>query len=81
MGGEPLVVVRHPLADNPPDEVARKAAAIVDEVVSVLTEPAEGLAERHRRRFTKLAERRFAGGAVCGDEACVGELDRGGAAR
>jgi hypothetical protein len=77
MGGEPLVVIRHPLADNRPEEVARKAAAIVDEIVSVLTEPAALLAERYRSRFLKLAERRLERGAVCRDEVCIVDVDRG----
>jgi hypothetical protein len=77
MSGEPLVVVAHPLADNRPDEVARKAAAIVDEIVSVLTEPAETLAERYRGRFLKLAERRLERAAVCADETCIADVDRG----
>jgi len=77
MSGEPLVVVTHPLADNLPDEVARKAAAIVDEVVSVLTESAATLAERYRDRFLKLAERRREGRAVCIDDVCIVDVDRG----
>ena len=77
MGGEPLVVIAHPLADNRPDEVARKAAAIVDEIVSVLTEPASTLAERYRGRFLKLAERRLDRSTVCTDEVCVADVDRG----
>ena len=77
MGGEPLVVIAHPLADNRPDEVARKAAAIVDEIVSVLTEPASTLAERYRGRFVKLAERRLERSTVCTDEVCVADVDRG----
>jgi hypothetical protein len=77
MAGQPLVVLRHPLADNRPDEVARKASAIVDEVVSVLTEPAERLADRYRHRYLKLAERQFDGAAVCTEEACLADLDRG----
>jgi hypothetical protein len=77
MGGEPLVVIAHPLADNRPDEVARKAGAIVDEVVSVLTEPADTLARRYRDRFSKVAERRLVGAAACTDEVCIGGVDRG----
>jgi hypothetical protein len=77
MGGEPLVVISHPLADNRPDEVARKAAAIVDEIVSVLTEPAATLASRYRSRFLKLAERRLERAEVCTDEACIVDVDRG----
>jgi hypothetical protein len=77
MGSQPLVVIAHPLADNRPDEVARKAAAIVDEIVSVLTEPVATLAARYRSRFLKLAERRIDGSTVCTDEVCVVEVDRG----
>jgi hypothetical protein len=77
MGGEPLVVITHPLADNRPDEVARKAGAIVEEIVSVLTEPAATLAERYRGRFLKLAERRFDRSTVCTDDVCVVDVDRG----
>jgi hypothetical protein len=71
MSGEPLVVITHPLADNRPEEVARKAAAIIDEIVSVLTESAETLAERYRNRFLKLTERRLERAAVCTDDVCV----------
>ena len=77
MSGEPLVVIAHPLADNRPEEVARKAAAIVDEIVLVLTEPAETLAERYRGRFLKLAERRLEAPAVCTDDVCIVDVDRG----
>ena len=77
MGGEPLVIISHPLADNRPDEVARKAAAIVEEIVSVLTEPAATLADRYRSRFLKLTERRLERGEVCTDEVCIVDVDRG----
>jgi hypothetical protein len=77
MGGQPLVVLPHPLADNRPHEVARKAAAIFDEVVAVLTEPAERLVERYRDRFLKPADRRADGAAVCTDQICVVDVDRG----
>jgi hypothetical protein len=77
MGGEPLVVIAHPLADNRRDEVARKAAAIVDEIVSVLTEPAATLAERYRTRFLKIAERRLESSSVCTEEVCVVDVERG----
>lgn len=77
MSGEPLVVVTHPLADNQPDEVARKAEAIVEEVVSVLSEPAETLAKRYRDRFSRIADRRRDVGAVCIDEVCIVDVDRG----
>ena len=77
MGGEPLVVVPHPLADNHPHEVASKAAAIVDEILAVLTEPAGELAERYRSRFQKLAERRLKVPGVCTEEVCILDVDRG----
>lgn len=77
MGGEPLVVISHPIADNCPDEVASKAAAIVDEIVAVLTEPAAQLAERYRSRFSKLAERRLETSGVCTEEVCILDVDRG----
>ena len=51
MGGMPIAVIPHPLAGNKPDEVERKAAAIADEVVAILTQPAEKLAEEYRERF------------------------------
>jgi hypothetical protein len=53
MGGMPIAVIPHPLAGNKPDEVERKAAAIADEVVAILTQPAEKLAEEYRERFLK----------------------------
>jgi hypothetical protein len=77
MGSEPLVVIAHPLADNRPGEVAHKAAAIADEIVSVLTEPAATLAERYRGRFLRLAERRLDRSTVCMDEVCLVDVDRG----
>jgi anion-transporting ArsA/GET3 family ATPase len=77
MSGEPLVVISHPLADNRPDEVARKASAIADELVSVLTEKAETLAERYRDRFVKPVERRVEAAVACTDEACIADVDRG----
>ena len=53
MSGMPIAVIPHPLAGNTPDEVERKAAAIADEVVAILTQPAEKLAEEYRGRFLK----------------------------
>ncbi len=53
MGDMPIAVIPHPLAGNKPDEVERKAAAIADEVVAILTQPAEKLAEEYRERFLK----------------------------
>jgi hypothetical protein len=79
MGGEPLVVVPHPVADNRPDEIARKAAVIADEVVEILTAPAAELAERYRSRFLRPADRRLARSGVCTEEVCIPELDRAAA--
>lgn len=59
MAGIPIVVIPHPLAGNRPDEVERKAAAIADEVVAILTRPAEKLVEEYRGRFRKPAGKRI----------------------
>ena len=77
MGGEPLVVIPHPIADNHPHEVASKAAAIVDEILTVLTEPAVDLAERYRSRFLKVADRRLEVSGVCTEQVCILDVDRG----
>ena len=53
MGGVPIAVIPHPLAGNKPDVVARKAAAVADEVIAILTQPAEKLAEEYRGKFLK----------------------------
>lgn len=58
MGDIPIVTIAHPLADNGPDEVARKARTIAREVIAVLTEPAEKLAYEYRSRFVRGGERR-----------------------
>jgi hypothetical protein len=58
MGSVPIAVIPHPLAGNKPDEVQRKAEAIVEEVVSILTQPAEKLAQEYRGRFLKPVEKR-----------------------
>jgi hypothetical protein len=49
----PIAVLSHPLAGNKPDEVQRKAEAIADEVIAILTQPAEKLAQEYRGRFLK----------------------------
>jgi hypothetical protein len=48
-----LAVIPHPLAGNKPDEVRTKAEAIADEVIAILTHPAEKLAQEYRGRFLK----------------------------
>jgi len=53
LGSLPLAVIPHPLAGNKPDEVKRKAEAIADEVITILTHPAEKLAQEYRDRFLK----------------------------
>ena len=51
MGGVPIAVIAHPLAGNKPDAVRAKAAGVVDEVVAILTRPADELAAAYRGRF------------------------------
>jgi len=53
MGGIPIAVIPHPLAGNKTDEVKKKATAIADEVIAILTQPAEKLAQEYRGRFLK----------------------------
>ena len=53
MRGIPIAVIPHPLAGNKPDEVAQKAAAVVEEVIAILTQPAEKLAAEYRGKFLK----------------------------
>jgi hypothetical protein len=59
IGGLPLAVIPHPLAGNKPEEVKRKAAAIADEVIAILTQPAEKLVQEYRGRFLQPANRRI----------------------
>jgi hypothetical protein len=77
MGGEPLVVVPHPVADNRPEEIARKVTAILDEIVAVLTHPASELAEHYGSRFLKPANRRLETSGACTEEVCILDVDRG----
>jgi hypothetical protein len=74
LGGLPLVPVPHPLAGNQSDLVAAKALGIIDEIIEALTTDPVLLADRHRDRFTRLTQRRLAGGAVCIDEVCAIDL-------
>jgi len=53
MGGLPITVIPHPLASNKPDEVKKKAEAIADEVIAILTQPVEKLVQEYRDRFLK----------------------------
>ena len=59
MGSVPIAVIPHPLAGNKPDLVQEKAAAVVDEILAILTQPAEKLAEEYRGRFLKPAGKRI----------------------
>jgi hypothetical protein len=72
--GLPLVPIPHPLAGNHAPLVAAKASGVVAEVLEALTADAATLAEQHRGRFTRLTQRRLAGGAVCVDEVCAIDL-------
>jgi len=60
MGSVPIAVIPHPLAGNKPEEVKKKAEAIAGEVIAILTQPADKLAQEYRERFLKPATKRFA---------------------
>lgn len=55
--GLPIAVISHPLAGNRPEEVRRKAAAVADEVMAILTKPAEQLVREYRERFVRPGEK------------------------
>jgi len=59
MGGIPIAVIPHPLAGNRPDEVKKKAAAVAEEVINILTQPAEKLVQEYRSRFLKPKEKQI----------------------
>jgi len=59
MGAIPIAVIPHPLAGNKPDEVQRKAEAVAEEVIAILTQPAEKLAQDYRGRFLKPVGRQM----------------------
>ena len=46
-------MIPHPLAGNKPDEVEKKAAAIVEEVLAILTQPADKLVQEYRGKFLR----------------------------
>ncbi len=56
MGGLPIATVSHPLAGINPEEVEKKANGVVAEVIQILTQPAEQLAQEYRSRFLKPRE-------------------------
>lgn len=59
MPGIPIAVIPHPLAGNKADEVERKATAVADEVIAILTQPAEKLAEEYRGQFLKPVQKQI----------------------
>jgi len=59
MAGIPIAVIPHPLAGNKPDEVQRKAEAVAEEIIAILTQPAEQLAHAYRGRFLQLAQKQI----------------------
>ena len=75
--GLPLVAIPHPLADNDPGLVAAKAKAVVDEVVTALTDDPVVLTERYRTTFTRLTQRRLTDGQLCLDDTCAVDLAAG----
>jgi hypothetical protein len=71
MSGLPLAVVPHPVADNSAQEIHVKAQSIADEVVAILTRPADELARAYKPLYHRLAETRLSRRAACLDDACV----------
>jgi hypothetical protein len=64
-------VIPHPVAGNLADLVRRKAVAVVDEVLQVLTESEEVLVSRYHGRFTRPAGRRLSAESVCSEAVCA----------
>ncbi len=56
MGGMPIATISHPLAGLKPEEVKKKANNVAEEVIQILTQPAERLAQEYRSRFLKPRE-------------------------
>jgi hypothetical protein len=52
----PITAVPHPLAGNDPDVVRKKAMVVVDEIIHVLTAPADKLGEEYRSRYLKFVK-------------------------
>ena len=73
MGGLPLAVIPHPIADNRPNEVRAKAERIADEIVAILTRDANDLDAQYRPLYHRLAETRLARGATCVDDVCIAD--------
>jgi hypothetical protein len=72
MGGLPLAVIPHPLADNRPHEVRAKAERIADEIAAILTRDSSELDREYRPLYHRLAETRLRG-AACVDDVCVAD--------
>lgn len=56
MGGIPIATIPHPLAGIEPEEVKRKANSVAEEVIHILAQPADRLAQEYRSRFLKPRE-------------------------
>jgi len=63
--GLPIVTVPHPMGDVPADEVQRRAAVAVAQVVHVLTTPAEALESEYTDRFIVETEKFLSAGLAC----------------
>lgn len=46
----PLVVLPHPMGDIQPDEVYRRADAVLGQIVRILTTPAQELGQEYGRK-------------------------------
>ncbi len=57
MGQLPIATVPHPLVDNEPETVMKKAAVVAGEIVKILTTPAEPLGEAYRNRYLQPPSR------------------------
>jgi hypothetical protein len=56
MGGIPIATISHPLAGINPEEVEKKANGVAEEVIRILTQPAEQLAQEYCSRFLRPRE-------------------------
>ncbi|MBM4244737.1 MAG: hypothetical protein FJ148_13120 [Deltaproteobacteria bacterium] len=77
MGGLPLAVIPHPLADNRPHEVRTKAERIADEIVAILTRDASELDAQYRPLYHRLAQTRLKQSATCVDDVCIADPSGG----
>lgn len=63
--GLPIVTVPHPMGDVPVEEVRRRAAAMVAQVIHVLTSDAEALESEYTDRFIDESDRFTRSEMVC----------------